>query len=257
MLPGESSRIYLRRVNRVIDYIKDHLAEPLRIDKLARLAHFSPFHFQRIFRSIVGEPVHACVNRLRLESAVRHILYGPKATLTEVALGSGFTSSSQFSRAFRQAYGFSPKQCSRERLLQESTIRQDLFVNAFYDFRRLPAGNPDGFRVRLVDRPPQRVVYIRVIGADAKKVMSGFDQLMAWARCHALTPGSTLIGMSRDHPDVTPMTKYQYDWCLVLPRDMHDPAEIDTTVIPANRFAVVRFRGDMYKGGSSLALFVR
>ena len=79
MRPRQSTHIYRERVNRVIDYIKDHLAEPLPIDKLARLAHFSPFHFHRIFRSIAGEPLHACVKRLRLEGAIQHILYGPAA----------------------------------------------------------------------------------------------------------------------------------------------------------------------------------
>jgi AraC family transcriptional regulator len=59
MRPRQSTHIYRERVNRVIDYIKDHLAEPLPTDKLARLAHFSPFHFHRILRSIVGEPLHA------------------------------------------------------------------------------------------------------------------------------------------------------------------------------------------------------
>ena len=77
--PRQSTHVYRERVNRVIDYIKDHLAEPLPIDKLARLAHFSPFHFHRIFRSIVGEPLHACVKRLRLERAIQHIRYGPAA----------------------------------------------------------------------------------------------------------------------------------------------------------------------------------
>ncbi len=79
MRPRQLTHIYRERVNLVNNYIKDHLAEPLPIDKRARLAHFSPFHFHRIFRSIVGEPLHACVKRFRLERAIQHILYGPAA----------------------------------------------------------------------------------------------------------------------------------------------------------------------------------
>ena len=109
MRSRESTRIYSRRVNRGIDYIKDHLTEPLPIAELARLAHFSPFHFHRIFRSIVGEPLHAFIRRLRLEKAVFQMLHGPKAMLAVVALRSGFVSSSDFSRAFKQIYGFSPR----------------------------------------------------------------------------------------------------------------------------------------------------
>ena len=247
MRPRQSTHIYQRRVNRVIDYIKDHLTEPLPIGKLARLAHFSPFHFHRIFRAIAGEPLHACVKRLRLENAVQHILYGPSATLTEIALASGFASSSDFSRAFRQAYGFSPRHCSRERLLEDSKIRQDLFGNSGYRFGKLPAGNPDRFRVRLVDRPTQRVAYVRVIGAfSTHKVIAGFDRLMNWGRRRALLPGATLIGMSRDHPESTPMQKYQLDWCLVVPPGLKTDDEVSFAEIPANRFAVVRSAGDLH-----------
>src|SRR5207248_7397248 len=96
------------------DHIKGHLAEPLPIGELARLAHFSPFHFHRIFRSIVGEPLHAFIRRLRLEQAVFRMQHGPKATLTAIALQTGFASSSDFSRAFKQAYGKSPRDFSRD-----------------------------------------------------------------------------------------------------------------------------------------------
>ena len=156
MRPRESTDIYRRRVNRVIDHIEDHLTEPLPVEKLARLAHFSPFHFHRIFRSLVGEPLHAFVQRLRLERAVFQMLHGPRTTLTAIALQAGFASSSDFSRTFKQKYGFSPRGFSRERFLQESKIRQDLLANLGYGFGKLPdPRNPDRFRARLVDRPAQ------------------------------------------------------------------------------------------------------
>jgi AraC family transcriptional regulator len=166
MRAGKSAEIYHKRINRVIDHIKDHLTETLSVERLARLVHFSPFHFHRIFRSLVGEPLHAFVQRMRLEKAVTQMLYGPSATLTKIALQSGFASSSDFSRTFKQKYGFSPSRFSRERFLQESKIRQDLLANAGYGFGKLPDGrNSDRFRVRLVDRPAQWVAYERVIGS--------------------------------------------------------------------------------------------
>ena len=104
-----SVEIYCRRVNRVIDYISEHLDESLPLEKLARLAHFSPFHFHRVFRSVAGEPVHAFIMRLRLERAVFAMAHSPKQSLTTIALRYGFASSSDFSRAFKQSYGFSPR----------------------------------------------------------------------------------------------------------------------------------------------------
>jgi AraC family transcriptional regulator len=244
-----SRQIYLHRINRVIDHISAHLNEPLPLEQLAKLAHFSPFHFHRVFRSLVGEPVHAFVRRLRLEKAVFRMSHGPKGTLTEIALGCGFGSSSDFSRAFRQAYGFSPRQFSRERLLQESKIRQDLLANAGYNLGKLPdPRNPDRFRVRLLDRPSQRIAYVRVIGGyDAPKILAGFERLDSWGRRQGLVPKAELIGMSQDDPEITPMRKYRFDWCLALPPGVQADGEVTPGSIPANRFAAVRCRGDIHR----------
>jgi DNA gyrase inhibitor GyrI/AraC-like DNA-binding protein len=249
MRSRESIQTCRRRVNRIIDYIKDHLTEPLPIAELARLAHFSPFHFHRIFRSVVGEPLHAFIRRLRLESAVFHVLHGPGVTLTRIALQAGFASSSDFSRTFKQTYGFSPRGLTRDRLLQESKIRQDLLPNAGYGFGKLPdARNPDRFRVRLVDRPAQRIAYERAIGSfEPQRVLAAFERLMAWGREHGLVPRAQLIGKTLDNPDITPMNKFQFDWCLVLPPGHDLDGDVSLGLIPANRFAVVHCAGDLHK----------
>jgi AraC family transcriptional regulator len=245
----ESKHIYRRRMNRVIDHIRDHLTEPLPLASLARLAHFSPFHFHRIFRSLAGEPLHTFIRRLRVEKAVLQMSHGPKATLTEVALGSGFASSSDFSRAFKQLYGFPPRFFSRERFLQDSKIRQDLLANAGYGFGNLPLPeNPDNFRVRLVDQPSQAIAYERVIGSfDVTKLMAGFDRLMTWGRKHGLVPSAQLIGRPLDDLDITPMSRFRFDWCLVLPPNGGHEGDVSFGRIPASRCAVVRCHGDIHK----------
>ena len=96
---------YLQRVNRAIDHVIARLGEPLRLDELAAVACFSPCHFHRIFRSLVGETVAEFVTRLRLERALRMLTYQPKAGMTQVALACGFGSSSNFSRVFKRRYG--------------------------------------------------------------------------------------------------------------------------------------------------------
>jgi AraC family transcriptional regulator len=244
-----STQIYRQRVNRIVDYIKDHLAEPLSVEQLARLAHFSPFHFHRIFRSLVGEPLHAHIRRLRLEKAVFQMLHGPRKSLTKIAIECGFASSADFSRAFKQVHGFSPREFSRERLLENSKIRQDLLPNAEYGFGKLPdGGNPDRFRVRLVDRPEQRIAYVRVIGSfDPQKILAAFERLMEFGRRHHLIPGAELIGRPLDDLDITPMKKFRFDWCLVLPPGLQAGREIDVGLIPANRFAAVHCCGDIHK----------
>src|SRR5215213_9671866 len=68
---------------------------------LARDAHYSRFHFQRIFRQMTGETPSNCRRRLRLERAAYHLLQSDRS-VTEIAFESGYGSLEGFSRAFRK-----------------------------------------------------------------------------------------------------------------------------------------------------------
>ena len=103
-----AKRHYLARVNRAIDHITAHLSDPLRLEDVAKVACFSPFHFHRIFRATVGETLHDFVNRARLDRAVYLMSHTDRA-LTDIALSCGFSSSSDFSRRFRRRFGASPR----------------------------------------------------------------------------------------------------------------------------------------------------
>ncbi len=155
---------YVRRVNLAIDHIVGHLDQPLRLEAMAQIAHFSPFHFHRVFRSLVGEPLQQFVRRLRLERSLKLILYEPQRSLTDVALDCGFASASDFSRALKQRYGVPPSafDVASHREARHAEMRPATDTKE-YRLTQLPAGeNPDNFEVRMRDLPPHTVAYIRV-----------------------------------------------------------------------------------------------
>mgnify|MGYP001545089721 FL=1 len=98
---------YTARVNRVIDYIEDHIIEDQSLTDLADIAHFSPFHFHRIFRGMVGETLNGFIQRIRVEKAAAKLVLNPRTSVTEIAFDCGFSSSSAFARSFRETYGMS------------------------------------------------------------------------------------------------------------------------------------------------------
>lgn len=98
---------YIARINRVMDYVDEHLGEPLTLAELADVAAFSPFHFHRIFAALVGEPPGQYVRRLRLERAAQQLVAAPRKPITAVALDCGFSGSSSFARAFKDSFGMS------------------------------------------------------------------------------------------------------------------------------------------------------
>ncbi len=100
------------KTDELTDLVGTNLDGSANGDALARDAHYSRFHFQRMFRQMTGETPGSCQRRLRLERAAYHLLQSDRS-VTELAFESGFESAEGFSRAFRKAAGVSPSHFRR------------------------------------------------------------------------------------------------------------------------------------------------
>lgn len=94
-------------VNRAQSYISGHLAEPLPLAQIARVARCSRRHLCAQFLLESGETVGSYVRRVRLLCAAREIRSGVK--ITAVARGVGYHSYGNFVRIFREAFGENPR----------------------------------------------------------------------------------------------------------------------------------------------------
>ncbi len=101
-----------RRLNRVLAYIEEHLADEITVENLASVACLSVFHFTRVFAATVGVPPHRYVSQRRLEIAREMIVTG-RGSLCEIARATQFSSQSSFARAFRRATGMTPAEFRR------------------------------------------------------------------------------------------------------------------------------------------------
>ncbi|GGP27959.1 AraC family transcriptional regulator [Silvimonas amylolytica] len=116
MNPRQSQALYRERIARAVAAIvRDPLAEHT-LQGLAALAHFSPFHFHRVYLSVTGETVAATIRRVRLAQATRQLVQR-EPSVTRIGQDAGYDSPQAFSRAFRQFTGASP-QAFRSRLRQ-------------------------------------------------------------------------------------------------------------------------------------------
>ncbi len=82
-------------------------ARPLDVPALARVAHVSPAHFSRQFRSTFGETPHRYLQRRRVERAMEMLRETDRA-VTEICFDVGFNSLGTFSRTFRAIVGEPP-----------------------------------------------------------------------------------------------------------------------------------------------------
>ena len=90
-----------------IEAMENHIADPLDLDHLARVANLRKRQLQRLFDKQISSSMMAFYRGLRLEKA-RNLLTQSPLSLTEIALATGFSSSSHFSNAFHEKFGEPP-----------------------------------------------------------------------------------------------------------------------------------------------------
>jgi AraC-like DNA-binding protein len=96
------------RVQRLKDYIRAHLAQPLSLKALAIEAGVGRHQVMRDFQAIARMSPGDYLRQVRLLLAKQLIAQG--VPLVDVAIQCGFTDQSHFSRTFRKVYGFTPRE---------------------------------------------------------------------------------------------------------------------------------------------------
>lgn len=117
---------YVFAVEQVIGAMREHLdeSEGLSLNCMAEIAGFSPYHFDRIFRSVTGVSPTEFMAALRLDMAKR-LLLTKTLRVIDVSFNVGYTSQGTFTRRFTQFVGLAP---NRLRRLAESHIIPSLDV---------------------------------------------------------------------------------------------------------------------------------
>lgn len=100
---------YSLAVERVIATMRTHLSEPLSLEEMAEIACMSPFHFNRIFRSVTRIPPGEFMAALRMDMAKQRLLT-TSLSVTDVCFDLGYTSVGTFVTRFKHLTGLSPLQ---------------------------------------------------------------------------------------------------------------------------------------------------
>lgn len=99
----------LEKIKAILRYVEDHYSEPVTIDDMARVTHYSKSHFMKFFRQHMGTSFIEYLNTYRLTIAAR-LLTTTDSSILEVAEQSGFENLSYFNRLFRRKYQQTPGQ---------------------------------------------------------------------------------------------------------------------------------------------------
>ncbi len=242
-----SSADYRSRMNRAIDHIFAHLDRALPLEELAEAAHFSPYHFHRIFKAATGETLHQFTKRVRLERALHLMSHQPQHSLTEIALRVGFASSSDFSRSFKQKFGVPPRAFDLKtyRRNQRSTFEDTLAPAEQLDLLQglVPGENPDQFEVCIVELPPRVIAYHRVFQPYQEgRVPAAYRSMMDWAQKHHVADGQWMGYMWED-PEIVPLENCRYDVGVQVERHFWPEEEVSCRKLPAMKVAQLSIHG--------------
>lgn len=106
------SGIPQKTLRRILDYMNDNFGENLSLSELAAIANLSPYHFTRQFKQATNLSPSQFLLKLRLEKA-EILLQNPKLSIANIALQTGFSNQSHFTRVFKSHFGFTPLKLRR------------------------------------------------------------------------------------------------------------------------------------------------
>jgi AraC family transcriptional regulator len=256
---------YARRQNRVLDYVDQHLDTSLELEKLADVAHFSRFHFHRIFAAWMGETLGDYARRRRLETAAWRLSCDRQASVLDIALACGFASGEAFARAFKLRFDCTPSQgragSDERRLAQvragyENRARHDSNLSQVLsnsDQVNVNGICEDGgsyqprrkylMEVNIVQLPAVRVAYQRYIGPYGPGVTEFWrSKVTPWMQVHGLQD-QVCYEIGYDDPSVTAADKCRYDACVTITEGFAPDAHANVKTLQGGAYAVAQFNG--------------
>lgn len=246
-MSAETRKEWQRRIMLAMRAMEARLDEEWRLDDIAREAHFSPYHFHRIFTGMTGESVGACLRRLRLARAAHRLAYGDRP-VTEVALAAGFEAPEAFTRAFRNAYGMPPSAWRED--FREQTRSRDLMELLPPVTREEPMME---LAVTIKRVPPLRVALVRHVG-PYDQCEAAWEKLCGMAgRLGLFGPDTRFIGVGHDDPRITPPDKIRYDACLTVPERYDGTPDLPVAVVGDGDYATAVVKGPYTNLGPAYA----
>lgn len=254
---------YIRRINKAFEFIENHIDKKIQLDDIANASHFSSYHFHRIFHALVGETVNEYVSRKRMEKALARLMSKPNRSVTDIAEIGGFSSSANFSKAFKLYFGFSPTDL-RNNITNNTNISIDSKIgklfskygktfnpqNLYSQFETLsgifePTKLEDILmNIKVEKFQAKKIAYLTAPkGYDLDSIYATWEKIDNWAKSRGINfEVQSRFAICHDNPVVTPEDKCRYDAAIVInsSTDVNEPYQRD--VIPSGSYAVAYYK---------------
>ena len=162
----------IEAVQRMQEYIEEHLREDISLAEIVKVSLFSPWHARRLFLEYTGVTPAEYIRKLRLkQSALK--LRDEDVKVLDVALDFGFGSVDGYQRAFRKEFGCNPSEYSA------NPIPLHLFTPYGVKFRFMERKktimSTKNVFIQVIDKPKRKVIIKR--GKTATEYMKYCEEV--------------------------------------------------------------------------------
>ena len=240
---------HAHKINRVVNYMRTHLDDPLNLQTLADVACISKYHFINVFQKYSGETPIQYLSRVRLEQAIDSLVYFPDLSITDVAYNCGYKNPLAFSRAFAKRFRISPSGYRSKNLWCFDQYPENQMQTI--EYKRLNVRIPKIDKIKKVVEirswEESRLAYIRHKGGYGLK--DSIRKLIHWAKRQDIWDDDSLIvGIVPHHPAVTPIRFCCYDVALPVCNGVVEDNVVSIQTIPRSTCAVLTLVIDTESG---------
>jgi AraC family transcriptional regulator len=241
---------YIRRINMAMDFIDNNYSKNISLEDVAKAAYFSPFHFHRVFSTLVGETVNNFITRRRIEKSAVYLLRGYDYSISEIAEMNGFNSPAAFSRAFKKYYGTSASdmqnmvksQFSKICKVDSKNCKNKFTIETYIcNVEKILNSMNMKTNVEVKEMPEFKVAYMRHTG-EYIGIGKVFEKLYMWAMKNAcISQDTKAISVYHDDPKVTEPEKVRTSACLTMDKDFKPEGEVGMLTVKKGKYAVGHF----------------
>lgn len=155
----------INAVQKMQDYIKNHINQEIKIDEIAKASGYSKRHAARIFKELLGKTLLEYVRAIRLTDSAKYLLHSQENIL-DIAMNTQFDTHEGFIRAFSNEFGIAPQKYRKEKPPVKYFIQYPIkHYYSYLDNKEKENMKKDNTTtlctVSIVKRPRRRLILIR------------------------------------------------------------------------------------------------
>ena len=232
---------WLTGIQRVINYIEDHITDQLDYDEIAKQAACSSFYLQRLFSVLCGITLGDYIRNRRLTLAGKELSSSDKKVI-DIALKYGYETPESFSRAFSKFHGITPSEAKKDGSKLSFFSRLSIKIS-------LSGGNILDYKI--IEKDAFYIVEKKELQpADDEENVKTITEY--WNRTKENGTEDMLFDISKDEGRILGIcysnyakTNEMYDYAIaaICDKDTQVPSGFEKSVIPARTWAVFECTG--------------